>query len=1275
MPLVDVNQKPAAARRKAANPPRSPAAASLQPICDVFNRLGALGGWDGVGRRGDVARGLDPHFKKIVLTLGGSTARSACILPKRGELGLKARFVYVQYARASPSKPASIELELTRRKTQDSCRVSLSSSHAAPYKIAGGALRAPLVDHARWTTAVVDLQSACALFHQTVNTSPITVKKITIQGDLKVRGVWTAHKEFTTNDCPVDLTMKRGGREPLEFVRFPEKEEEEEDIEVEAPAPRPLKQPELAPRVLRNASVKASLQARVGFSGAKAVAWTSPTRCVYASGRALASVDASTGKTIAKPLSMNEHCQAKAHTEAVSLVAAAPGILASAQSCADSCRVALWKPCPREDEWLCDFAPHARAVTCLAFSHDGGRLCSVGLDAQARAQLVVFDVAKLKQKKRRKDLSFAILAKQLSDFDVTAIAWSPYEADRLVSCGRENVRFWRLRHGHLPGCPALLHEYVRDAKFTALCFEPVYGARDGQDVAEALATKSDKGDKIVFVASETGHVLQVSYAQRSLLCVLKLHEGPIRGICATPGYIVTASDDRFVRLWPPGFADFLMEAKHDAPVVSISVAPDGLRVACGTSRGALGVLDVASHAYGTLIRAHTGAILDIACTHGKFATCGEDATVRVWDEATGLQKSELASPDDRALCLAWRPDIDNVAVGFASGSVRVFDLDQTRTLHDMRQHKASVSSLQFRSARHLYSASRDGHLCLYDASQNFAVVALVHVDANLPKHAWGPSHDGHLTLATSPDHNVVACITSRDPTKVALFDASSLRRSPLSLDVAATARWPLKPLVDAYWNDMTLYLVEEDGSVCRGDLAHKTLGLNGLEDKQPAGRASSGQACVADVLLIRVCAAKHTYESIEPFQPGRRVARLSGSGEVLCGLDGKDDRIVHLRAVSKGACADVSAKLDDHSSTIKRCAFTPSDRLITCDAAGGIGVWHWERLGEVLSPTAPLGTDDAFCRDRSQLGWTDDGDPALSADPDSRGCAVKLDVVAGPVWCRCGDRIVEAAPNGIVARVAGDASINPVDLDSSSPTCCAASKDVVAFGFQESETVRCWRWSEAGWAPVPLTGLEGPCTALAFGSLLFAAHGNVVAAYVDGAAVVAQETRPVMELAAFAQKPACAALLQGGSACLFTLEDGALEETLLVKVSDAISVSTWRDAVVVLDAQGMVSFHRGAADPCYEPVHVGAGAISIECGPTNVLVAYADRVAVWALAVDDAVGRVHLTPKASLNLDAAPARVQAAPGAALGLVATAQGALWYFHADAAHDDEFAADGA
>ena len=139
--------------------------------------------------------------------------------------------------------------------------------------------------------------------------------------------------------------------------------------------------------------------------------------------------------------------------------------------------------------------------------------------------------------------------------------------------------------------------------------------------------------------------------------------------------------------------------------------------------------------------------------------------------------------------------------------------------------------------------------------------------------------------------------------------------------------------------------------------------------------------------------------------PGRKVSQVSHTGEVLCGLDAKDDRIVHLRAIQKGACADLTCRLDDHASSIRRCAFTPSDRLVTCDATGNLRVWHWERLGEVL-PSPPksspyaLGTDDAFCKDQTQLGWDDMGDPAVSAYlPEHRGCSMKLDVVAGAVWC------------------------------------------------------------------------------------------------------------------------------------------------------------------------------------------------------------------------------------------------------------------------------------
>lgn len=57
--------------------------------------------------------------------------------------------------------------------------------------------------------------------------------------------------------------------------------------------------------------------------------------------------------------------------------------------------------------------------------------------------------------------------------------------------------------------------------------------------------------------------MQVSYHTRNLLCVLKLHDGPILSLAVNEGYAVTGSADKLLRLWPLDFSDFLMEALHE----------------------------------------------------------------------------------------------------------------------------------------------------------------------------------------------------------------------------------------------------------------------------------------------------------------------------------------------------------------------------------------------------------------------------------------------------------------------------------------------------------------------------------------------------------------------------------------------------------------------------------------------------------------------------------------------------------------------------------------
>jgi len=49
--------------------------------------------------------------------------------------------------------------------------------------------------------------------------------------------------------------------------------------------------------------------------------------------------------------------------------------------------------------------------------------------------------------------------------------FSPYEIDKIVCCGKENIRFLRIKKGFLPGCAVVLNHYARNSIFTALDFE------------------------------------------------------------------------------------------------------------------------------------------------------------------------------------------------------------------------------------------------------------------------------------------------------------------------------------------------------------------------------------------------------------------------------------------------------------------------------------------------------------------------------------------------------------------------------------------------------------------------------------------------------------------------------------------------------------------------------------------------------------------------------------------------------------------------------------
>lgn len=56
-------------------------------------------------------------------------------------------------------------------------------------------------------------------------------------------------------------------------------------------------------------------------------------------------------------------------------------------------------------------------------------------------------------------------------------------------------------------------------------------------------------------------------------------------------------------------------------------------VACGTSTGGLGVLDLSNHNYKTFLRSHTDEIINMVYHElsGYLITLSADLSIRVWD--------------------------------------------------------------------------------------------------------------------------------------------------------------------------------------------------------------------------------------------------------------------------------------------------------------------------------------------------------------------------------------------------------------------------------------------------------------------------------------------------------------------------------------------------------------------------------------------------------------------------------------------------------------------
>jgi WD repeat-containing protein 90 len=161
--------------------------------------------------------------------------------------------------------------------------------------------------------------------------------------------------------------------------------------------------------------------------------------------------------------------------------------------------------------------PYEKIVS-MSCSRDNQTLATVGYEKNNKELVIVWDISNLNDIK--------VIVRQVSQSPMVCIKFSPFEQSIFLACGKENIKFWKIKGDHIGGNAVVLNKYARNTEFTCIDYNnPIY-------CGQITSGKA-------YIGSNTGCVFQINCSSQDLDAVYKVHDSSVLSICVNDTYCVT----------------------------------------------------------------------------------------------------------------------------------------------------------------------------------------------------------------------------------------------------------------------------------------------------------------------------------------------------------------------------------------------------------------------------------------------------------------------------------------------------------------------------------------------------------------------------------------------------------------------------------------------------------------------------------------------------------------------------------------------------------------